>query len=125
MMCLKPSAYYPNMSSLWFKSIDNTPLVLWRVIFGFLIAAEAFGAIITGWVHDVLIAPSFTFNFIGFEFLQPLPGWGMYAYFFAMGSFGIWSYWATDTAGPCSALPYCGLVFTLCKKPPTTTIIIC
>jgi vitamin K-dependent gamma-carboxylase len=89
MMCLKPSAYYPNMSSLWFKSIDNTPLVLWRVIFGFLIAAEAFGAIITGWVHDVLIAPSFTFNFIGFEFLQPLPGWGMYAYFFAMGSFGI------------------------------------
>jgi vitamin K-dependent gamma-carboxylase len=89
MMCLKPSAYYPNMSSLWFKSIDNTPLVLWRVIFGFLIATEAFGAIITGWVHDVLIAPSFTFNFIGFEFLQPLPGWGMYAYFFAMGSFGI------------------------------------
>ena len=88
-MCLKPSAYYPNMSSLWFKSIDNTPLVLWRVIFVFLIAAEAFGAIITGWVHDVLIAPSFTFNFIGFEFLQPLPGWGMYAYFFAMGSFGI------------------------------------
>ena len=77
------------MTSLWFKKIDNTPLVLWRIIFGFLIAAETFGALITGWVRDTLVSPTFTFNFIGFEFLQPLPGWGMYFYFFAMGCLGV------------------------------------
>ncbi len=69
--------------------VDNSPLVVFRVLFGFLIMAEAWGAILTGWVKETLIEPSFTFNFIGFEFLQPLPGEGMYYYFFVMGAFGL------------------------------------
>ncbi len=35
-----------------------------------------------------MIAPKFTFTFIGFEFLQPLPGNGMYIYYIVMGIFG-------------------------------------
>ena len=77
------------MDKLLFKHIDNTGLVLWRVVFGFLIAVEGFGAIATGWVKRTLIDPEFTFNFIGFEFLQPLPGNGMYFYFALMGIFGV------------------------------------
>lgn len=77
------------MDKLLFRHIDNTGLVLWRVVFGFLIAAEGFGAILTGWVRQTLIEPEFTFNFIGFEFLQPLPGNWMYFYFAIMGVFGI------------------------------------
>lgn len=77
------------MDKLLFKHIDNTGLVLWRVVFGFLIAVEGFGAIATGWVKRTLIDPDFTFNFIGFEFLQPLPGNGMYFYFALMGIFGL------------------------------------
>ena len=73
----------------WFKPIDNIGLVLWRVIFGLLIALESFGAILTGWVKEVLIEPDFTFNFIGFEWLQPLPGYGMYAYYGLMGLCGL------------------------------------
>jgi hypothetical protein len=57
-----------------FTSIDNTPLILFRIFFGFLIACESFGAIATGWVKSVLIDPQFTFSFIGMEWLQPLPG---------------------------------------------------
>ena len=38
---------------------------------------------------ETLIDPQFTFNFIGFEWLQPLPGLGMYLYFIAMGTLGI------------------------------------
>ncbi|MGB0789745.1 MAG: HTTM domain-containing protein, partial [Marinirhabdus sp.] len=72
-----------------FKHIDNTGLVLWRIVFGALITIEAYGAIATGWVRRTLVAPGFTFNFIGFEFLQPLPGGGMYYYFAIMGTFGV------------------------------------
>jgi vitamin K-dependent gamma-carboxylase len=69
--------------------IDNAPLIVFRIFFGFLIAAESFGAILTGWVRNVLIKPEFTFSHIGFEWLQPLPGYGMYVYFALMGSMGI------------------------------------
>ena len=77
------------MNKFLFKHIDNTGLILWRVVFGALIAIEGFGAIATGWVRRTLVEPNFTFNFIGFEFLQPLPGDLMYWYFALMGTFGI------------------------------------
>jgi len=77
------------MNKFLFKHIDNTGLILWRVAFGLLITIEAFGAIATGWVRRNFIEPEFTFNFIGLDFLQPLPGNGMYFYFVLMGIFGI------------------------------------
>lgn len=77
------------MNQLFFKNIDNSPLIVFRIFFGFLIACESFGAILTGWVHKVLIAPKFTFSFIELDWLQPLPGFGMYFYFIIMGLFGI------------------------------------
>lgn len=77
------------MDKFLFKRIDNTGLSLWRIAFGLLITIEAFGAIVLGWVKEVLVEPQFTFNFIGFDFLQPLPGTGMYYYFLLMGVFGI------------------------------------
>lgn len=79
------------MLNKWlFQQIDNSALVLFRIMFGFLLAVEAFGAIATGWVRRVLMEPEFTFNFIGFEFLQPLPGNGMLYYYAVMGVFGLW-----------------------------------
>ncbi|AVI50386.1 hypothetical protein C5O00_04095 [Pukyongia salina] len=77
------------LDKILFRHIDNTGLVLWRVVFGLLITIEAFGAIATGWVKRTLVEPEFTFNFIGFDFLQPLPGNGMYFYFALMGVFGL------------------------------------
>ena len=72
-----------------FKPADNSPLVLFRAIFGLLITLEAWGAIATGWVYSAFIEPRMTFPFIDFSWLQPLPGYGMYFYFLLMGSFGI------------------------------------
>lgn len=77
------------MKDFLFKKIDNSQLVVFRVFYGLLICAEAFGAIATGWVRRTFIEPEFTFSFIGFEWLQPLPGNGMYFYFVAMGICGI------------------------------------
>lgn len=77
------------LNKLLFKQIDNSPLIIFRIIFGLLIALECFGAIFTGWVSYTLIEPKFTFNFIGLDFLQPLPGSGMYFYFAIMGICGL------------------------------------
>src|SRR5690554_3701114 len=54
-----------------------------------LITLEAFGAIALGWVRYTLVDQPFTFNFIGFDFLQYLQGEWMYAHFAIMGIFGI------------------------------------
>ena len=72
-----------------FKQIDNSALIVFRIIFGLLCFLESVGAIFTGWVKKTLVEPQFTFNFIGFEWLQPLPGNGMYFYYAIMGLFGL------------------------------------
>lgn len=72
-----------------FTRIDNSALVVFRVFFGLLIAIEAYGAIFTGWIRRTLIEPPATFNFIGFDFLQPLPGNWMLIYYAVMGVFGL------------------------------------
>ncbi|MEA1786500.1 HTTM domain-containing protein [Arenibacter sp. GZD96] len=77
------------LNRLLFTKMDNAPLVIFRVFFGILVSLECYGAILTGWVKRILIDPQFTFTFIGFEWLQPLPGNGMYFYFFLMGSLGV------------------------------------
>lgn len=77
------------MKSFLFKHIDNSSLIVFRIIFGLLCFLESVGAIFTGWIKRTLIEPEFTFSFIGFEWLQPLPGNWMYAYYALMGVFGL------------------------------------
>ncbi|MFY0689537.1 MAG: HTTM domain-containing protein [Cyclobacteriaceae bacterium] len=69
--------------------VDNSPLILFRVCFGFLLAVEAFGAIGTGWVHANLIDPEITFPFIMVSWLKPLPGQWMLVYYGLMGLAGV------------------------------------
>ncbi len=78
-----------TLNRLLFAKIDNSCLLIFRIFFGILVALECYGAIATGWVRRTLVEPQFTFNFIGFDWLQPLPGYGMYVYFFVMGSLGV------------------------------------
>lgn len=77
------------LNRFFFTKIDNSPLIIFRIFFGILVALECYGAILTGWIRRNLVEPLFTFNFIGFDWLQPLPGYGMYFYFFIMGSLGV------------------------------------
>lgn len=72
-----------------YKRVDNSALIVFRVLFGLLITIEAWGAIATGWIRRTLMEGDFTFNFIGFDFLQPLPGNGMLYYYGVMGLFGV------------------------------------
>lgn len=90
------------LQRFFFRRTDNAPLVVFRIIFGLLCFLEATGAMVLGWVQRVFVEPKFTFSFIGFEWLQPLPGDGMYIYFSLMALCGLgimlglfyrWSAW--------------------------------
>src|SRR5699024_10072348 len=77
------------MLNRWFfKRIDNSPLIVFRIVFGLLLIAQAWGSIFTGFVGRLLKA-DFTFNFIGFDFIQPLPSIWMYVFYAVMGCFGV------------------------------------
>lgn len=78
-----------QLNKYLFKSTSNASLIVFRVLFGILVWAECWGAIATGWIKKTLIEPQFTFSFINFPWLQPLPENGMYIYFFIMGLCGI------------------------------------
>jgi hypothetical protein len=77
------------MHNFLFKHIDNSGLIVFRIVFGLLCFLESIGAIFTGWIKRTLIEPEFTFSFIGFEWLQPLPGNWMYIYYSVMGIFSL------------------------------------
>lgn len=69
--------------------IDNIQLILFRIIFGALLAWHCIAAIFSDWVKFVFIKPRFTLSHIGMEWLQPLPGDGMYYYFIVMAICGV------------------------------------
>lgn len=71
------------------KPIDNSQLVVFRIFFGILMFAESIGAICTGWVKETFVEPNFTFNFIGFDFLQILVGPQAYLVYGVMGVLGL------------------------------------
>ncbi|QMU31105.1 HTTM domain-containing protein [Adhaeribacter radiodurans] len=74
----------------WLRQpVDNSPLIFFRLFFGLLLALEASGAIATGWVKRNFIDPTVHLPFIGFEWLKPLPGNGMYYYYGLMAVLGL------------------------------------
>lgn len=78
-----------SKTNILFRQVDNSPLIFFRMAFGLLIFLEAWGAIATGWVYRAFIEPQYTFPFIDFSWLQPLPGNGMYFYYIVMGLAGL------------------------------------
>ena len=71
------------MTQRLLEETDNSDLVLFRFLFGFLACVECTGKLMSGWVQDTFVAPEFTFTEPGFEWLQPLPTPGMHLYYAA------------------------------------------
>lgn len=69
--------------------IDNIQLILFRIVFGILLFWHCIEAMVTDFVDKNFILPKQTFSHIGMEWLQPLPGNGMYYYFGLMAVCGI------------------------------------
>ncbi|GGK73192.1 HTTM domain-containing protein [Rufibacter glacialis] len=79
----------PSLFTWLRQPVDNAPLVVFRWCFGLLLFLESGGAILTGWVKKALVEPAVHFPFIGFEWLKPLPGNGMYFYYGVMAVLGL------------------------------------
>ena len=78
-----------GLTSLLHQANDNTALIIFRIAFGWIIFIEAIGAILIGWAGKILVAPSFHFTFIGFDFLQTLPGEVFYLIYLLMALSGV------------------------------------
>ncbi len=78
-----------RMATFLYRPVDVAPLVVFRIMMGLLMAAEGFGAILTGWVRANYVEVPFTFPFIGFEFLQVLVGPQAYAVYALLGFAGL------------------------------------
>lgn len=74
---------------LLYRKVDNSTLVLFRIIFGIFIMLECWGAIFTGWVNTNFVEPQLTFSFIGFEWTQDFLGPNMVNVYLFMGFMGL------------------------------------
>ena len=82
---------------------NNAPLVVFRGLFGLLMAIESLGAIATGWVHKVYVTSHITFPILTTEWPYANLGSLMLPWFVVMGIAGIlvmvgWHYYLSTTA---------------------------
>ena len=68
------------LPSYLFKKVDNSQLIIFRIALGLLLTWHCASHIFDGTVYKLFIKPKVTFNFMGMDWLQPLPGHGMYYY---------------------------------------------
>ena len=67
------------------QRVDAASLAVFRIVFGLLgvlIVARFFAY---GWIGELYIEPAHHFTYLGFGWVKPWPGWGMYAHFAALG----------------------------------------
>lgn len=75
------NSYITRLRAHWFTPVNNSPLIVFRILFGAIMLMEFGKSIARGWVDEVYIRAPFRFTFIGFEFLQHMNGEKMYWYF--------------------------------------------
>ena len=61
------------------KPVSAAPLAMFRVLFGLLMAFNTIRFWYFGWIENHFIAPQFHFTYYGFSWVEPLPGFWMYA----------------------------------------------
>ncbi|MCG8416319.1 MAG: HTTM domain-containing protein [Proteobacteria bacterium] len=78
----KPSRYYRWLNA----PQDARGLAAFRILFGALMIFAVVRFWTNGWIHELYIAPSTHFTYLGFEWVRPWPAWGMYGHFGVMGA---------------------------------------
>lgn len=72
------------ISRALFKRVSIAPLIIFRIIFGALLLYGSVRFLSKGWVKSLYIDPEFYFGYLGFEWVQTLPGNWMYLPFILM-----------------------------------------
>ena len=65
--------------------VDGGSIVASRVIFGLLGVLVVARFFAHGWIGPLYVEPDHHFTYLGFGWVRPWPGWGMYAHFAALG----------------------------------------
>ena len=75
--------------NLWINNLINkkaniAPLVVFRIIFGFMMAISTLRFILKGWVEDLYVTPTYYFTYYGFDWVNPFDGPTMHLLFWVM-----------------------------------------
>jgi vitamin K-dependent gamma-carboxylase len=86
--------YRLGLARLWtilFAPVDVAGIVFFRIAFGALMMWEVWRYVDHGWIGEYYIEPAFHFTYIGFGWIVPWPGVGMYLHFagLAVAALGI------------------------------------
>ncbi len=68
-----------------FAPVDIASLVFFRIAFGVIMLSEVARYFAYGWIPAYWIEPSFHFTYLGFGWVRPWPGVGMYVHFLVLG----------------------------------------
>jgi hypothetical protein len=66
------------------RPVDVGPLIVLRVAFGLLMFAGAVRFMALGWIREQYVLPRFHFTYSGFEWVRPLPEWGLWLVFIGL-----------------------------------------
>jgi vitamin K-dependent gamma-carboxylase len=66
------------------RSCDGAGLGACRALLGGLLLFSVVRFWAYGWIEQVYVRPAFHFTYLGFAWVRPWPGWGMYAHFALM-----------------------------------------
>lgn len=70
--------------SRWKEPLSIAPLISFRVVFGLAALVMTCRTMALGWIDKFYLQQDFGFKLLGFEWVQPLPPWGMYLLFTVM-----------------------------------------
>ncbi|MEQ8809922.1 MAG: HTTM domain-containing protein [Imperialibacter sp.] len=71
----------PWVGHIFSGKVPIAPLVVFRIVFGGMMAISTIRFMLKGWVAELYIQPTVFFPFYGFEWVKPLSGIGMYLVF--------------------------------------------
>lgn len=64
---------------------DASGLAAFRILFGALMVFSGIRFAQMGWIDELYVTPSYHFTYLGFDWVEPWPRWGLYLHFFLMG----------------------------------------
>ena len=71
------------------RPVDIGPLVVLRVVFGLLMLVGAVRFMAKGWIRELYVLPQFHFTYTGFDWVRPLPEWGLWLVFVALAGLAL------------------------------------
>lgn len=71
------------------RRVAGDSLAAFRVAFGVAAFVSVARFFAHGWIDALYLQPQHHFGYYGLEWVRPLPGWGMYAHFAALGALAL------------------------------------